>query len=154
MLDRSVSPLIPTQLQIDIDEHFQPVHRCLQSKLPYLNSLTKSSIMDRSLDETIAERQVHLPSQFMTESILMAVKRGQTRSRRAPPPPRGRDYDYPRDGVRKVVLLFLKIALVDLISCPGPNHLFPPLRPPVLAVRLIAASSRSDESPPSRSGAL
>ncbi|KAJ4514348.1 hypothetical protein HRR83_002003 [Exophiala dermatitidis] len=40
--------------------------------------------MDRSLDDTIAERQ-----------------RSQPRVRRAPPPPRRRDYDYPRDGVRK-----------------------------------------------------
>ncbi|KIX10179.1 uncharacterized protein Z518_01260 [Rhinocladiella mackenziei CBS 650.93] len=39
--------------------------------------------MDRSLDETIAERQ-----------------RAQNRGRRAPPP-RRRDYNYPRDGVRK-----------------------------------------------------
>ncbi|OAL33961.1 hypothetical protein AYO20_06796 [Fonsecaea nubica] len=43
--------------------------------------------MDRSLDETIAERQ-----------------RADTRSRRAPPPQqqqRRREYNYPRDGVRK-----------------------------------------------------
>ncbi|KAI1626760.1 hypothetical protein EDD37DRAFT_228329 [Exophiala viscosa] len=44
--------------------------------------------MDRSLDETIAERQ----------------KRGQNRGgRRAPPPQRRRDNNYPRDGVRKSV---------------------------------------------------
>jgi len=42
--------------------------------------------MDRSLDDTIADRQ----------------RRENRGGRRAPPPaPRRRDYNYPRDGVKK-----------------------------------------------------
>ena len=63
--------------------------------------------MDRSLDESIAERQVRRPFLHNIKlALLTAFQRGQPRSeprsRRAPPPPRRRENNYPRDGVRKV----------------------------------------------------
>ena len=55
--------------------------------------------MDRSLDESIAERQVFGLGTKMTAVSDISLQRGNNRDRRPPPPRRN---NYPRDGVRKV----------------------------------------------------
>lgn len=65
--------------------------------------------MDRSLDEIVAERQVSSGWSIITKrTLLNFLQRSSNRGRRGPPPPRRGNYNsYPRDGVRKVVLLDL-----------------------------------------------